>query len=279
MELKKSTIVKIDPIYQIVSTYPEVLQYRNSIKDSETGDKSLMLVGGSVTERDACVDYISQLPFSGVDIFSCQVKSKKNSNSKNIGFSANLNFANTIIETIGKNNYNSDGLLCNSRLLVLKCISRTDNKSLYNLAREFAISNNKPNYFVATIGCKDELDYLPGEWRGLFDEIHLTIQNEKPKKKLNFVPKEEVDKLLKVYVEKYPYESRRFIAEKALKEIVKVFAGMACYKKSTLMTQISLIRNKKHDQISDRKFTHKLRLPEVAHNKMDSSANYASLLI
>lgn len=74
-------------------------------------------------------------------------------------------------------------------------------------------------------------------------DISTNIKKNKVDRKI-FPPKKRVDKLLHKLIRKFPYESRTFIVEKAFPLLKKRFADKSMYNKNTLMTRISILKNR-----------------------------------
>lgn len=224
------TNVMIDNLYQIVSKFPEILEYRKSLESYGGGlDQYLMLVGGTITMRDACIDYISSLPFFQVDNLKC---SGLNKNELKEQF---LNNKDKVSFFQGKKKE-----IYNSKLFVLKDIFYFDK----NILSEFLQSIIKSNFLVVTTDSKLELTSLPLVLKKKFKMVDISINTKKNKvDRENFPAKNQVNKLLQQFIGKYPDKSRAFIVDKAFPLIQKRFTDKSMYNKSTLMTRISLLKN------------------------------------
>ena len=220
-------------LYQIVSKFPGVIEYREKLLCCGGNlKKYLLLVGGTITIRDACIDYISSLPFLGVDKLMCSGL------SMSILKEQFLSLDNKATEH-HLNNQNKD--VFNSKLLVLNDIFCFDKNILIEFFRSVLNSND----LIATISTKAELDKLPLVLRKKFKVVDISTNNKKVKlTRDNYPPKYEIDNLLKGFIEKFPNRSRRIIVSKAFPVIKKKFAGKSMYKKSTLITRVSMLRNR-----------------------------------
>lgn len=223
-------------LYQIVSKFPEVLEYRESLESfSCCIDQYLMLIGGTVTMRDACIDYISSLPFSKVDKLKCS------SLDKNILEKQFIEDKTT--DSVIKNRKKK---IYDSKLFVLKDIFYFDK----NILNNFLKSINKSNFLVVTIDSKTELLKLPLIFQKKFKMVDISTGSRKKDKvdRENFPSRNKVDSLLQEFIRKYPEKSRPFIVEKAFPLLEKRFAGKSMYNKSTLMTRISILRNQSNEE-------------------------------
>ncbi len=231
------------PLYAIVAKFPKVLEYRTRIEAGDIVNNFLLIVGGSVTERDACIDYISGLSAkksnrsmrSGNDCVTLQ-KLVLNTTINN----ENL-FDPIFLETNRNepSNIRRDG----NKLFVLPGIAKLDRNVLTDLAERLDKSQCKQNFLIATMANNTDLSMLPETCKQMFDEIDITMPKEKEKKRnINYASKEDVDDILRKYVEKNPEKGRQFIVNEALPELKKEFSEDCLYKKSTLMTRISIIR-------------------------------------
>ncbi|MGR3219668.1 MAG: hypothetical protein ACUZ8H_07605, partial [Candidatus Anammoxibacter sp.] len=74
-------------------------------------------------------------------------------------------------------------------------------------------------------------------------EVNLTTLKSK-RRIPNFASKDEIDKILMKYIRRYPYKRRQFVVEKALPELNEVFADKDMYCEGTLITRLSMLRQK-----------------------------------
>lgn len=237
---------KVDPLYQIVSKFPEVIEYRNELENVENDRRYLMLVGGSVTERDACIDYISRLPFSGVNVVSCLHNSKDDLKGNKVHLIGCKNSL-PVSALLATKEEPANNTIYNSRLFVLNNIAYVDNQIL----DEFSDKEYKPNFLIATTGDRGDLWGLPQMLRNMFKEVDISTKkvNLKLAKKI-YAPRDEVDDILEKFIMQYPKATRPFIVKKAMPDLKDAFPGKAMYNKGTLMTRISIIRYKSKDPLS-----------------------------
>ncbi len=229
----------------IVSQFPKILEFRNSLEKNRVVNKYLIIVGGSATERDACIDYIANTPLGNSSA------GKHNGNDgialkKHVIESSNPN-VNLFDAIFSKSGRNEAGMKtdCDNNLFVLRRVANLDDDTLLNLAEKLENHENKPNILIATASNRDELWKLPEQWRQLFDEIDLTRPRPDSRiKKLceNYAPIEEVDVVLLKYAKRYPGKGRKFIVEAALPELRDKFRAYDLQTEGSLITRVSFIR-------------------------------------
>lgn len=231
------TDVILDNLCQIVSKFPEVLEYRNSLENyGGRIDRYLMLVGGTITIRDACIDYISSLPFLGIDKLNCSGLNKN---------TVEQEFLSDTMKAYHLQHQNKE--IYNSKLFVLKDIFCFEKSTLDNLIKAIIQSD----FLVVTTDSKLELGKLPPDLKRKFKMVDISTNRSKSNRK-NFPPKNIVDKLLQKLIIKFPYESRTFIVEKAFPLLQKRFAAKSMYSKNTLMTRVSMLRNRLNRKTTER---------------------------
>ncbi|MGR3317112.1 MAG: hypothetical protein ACUZ8O_01340 [Candidatus Anammoxibacter sp.] len=230
---------KDNPLYKIVSKFPKVIDYRNSLMELERVDKYLMLVGGSATVRSACIDYVSGFSPGMVNNQSSKNKANKILRKEVIDLENLSDLFSNVLQT--NDNKKSGKTRINDKLFVLNNISCRYNNVWIDFEQRFNNSLYKPDFLVATTKNRDELEGLPQKWRSMFEEVNIAPL--KPKVRTpNFAPKKDIDKILKKYMKRYPKKSRAFVVEKALPKIEEIFTGNDIYCKDTLKTRISIIR-------------------------------------
>ncbi|MGR3318425.1 MAG: hypothetical protein ACUZ8O_08080 [Candidatus Anammoxibacter sp.] len=243
MATKKIADNKNDPLYKIVSKFPKVIDYRDNLMEFGRVDKYLMLIGGTYTEREACIDYVSGFSRGRTNNQSCKKIANGILRKEVIDLEDCSDLFATVLQKVS--NKKSGKRMINDKLFILKDISRRHNHLWIEFKQRFNDSLYKPDFLVATTKDRDELDELPQTWRTMFEEVDLAPIKVKPKTRIsNFASKDDIDKILMKYIRRYPYKSRRFVVEKALPKIEEVFAGKDIYSEGTLRTRISIVRQK-----------------------------------
>lgn len=238
-------------LYSIASKFPKVIEYRDKLEYSRSIDRYLMLIGGSITERDACIDYITRPPFEELSVFSSLNNSEKFERviidfAKGSNLSSGLSLTNLQKISDLKLGISS---LNSGKLFVLKGITGGFNDVLHELAHALNHSVKRPNFLIVTVESKYDLKELDQTWEAMFEKIDITTMKKRKACKKNYPSRYDVDTILEHYVKKYPEESRVFIVRKAEPSIKKMFEGKDLYKRSTLITRVSVIRNKLSNSI------------------------------
>ena len=232
---------KSDPLYKIVAKFPKVIEYRNSLMRFERVDKYLMLIGGSYSEREACIDYVSGFSCQASDDQSCRDKADGILKKEVIDLEDCSDLFATVLQKIETRK--SDRMAIDDKLFVLNDISCRHNHVLVEFGHRFSNPLNKPDFLIATTRDRNEVEELPQRWRDMFEEVNLTTLKSK-RRIPNFASKDEIDKILMKYIRRYPYKRRKFVVEKALPELNEVFTDKDMYCEGTLITRLSTVRQK-----------------------------------
>ncbi|MGR3220116.1 MAG: hypothetical protein ACUZ8H_09920 [Candidatus Anammoxibacter sp.] len=238
------TVDKRSALSEIVAKFPQIIAFRNNLVEFGVKvDRYLMLIGGNVAERSACIDFISS--------FSCKKPNSKSCGSKTGGMLKKeviemdgcSDLLATILQKISNNR--ADEITIDDKLFVLNDISCRRNDIWKEFGLRFNNPSLKPAFLVATIKDRNELEEIPQKWRDMFEEVYLPpMRAERRKRIVNFASKAGIDKILMKFIRRYPHKPRRFVVEKALPTINKIFAGRDIYCEGSLRTRISIVKQK-----------------------------------
>ncbi|MGR3317649.1 MAG: hypothetical protein ACUZ8O_04145 [Candidatus Anammoxibacter sp.] len=238
-----------NPLYKIVSKFPKIIDFRNNLEEKKKHRKHLIIGGGGglTTVRDACIDYIRELPFRNVLRTSCFDKDSTELEQE-------ITDLEKEIMTSKRNSLETDSNVLSTRtsfykkLYILDDISNMITYGTTVLKNEFTNHMTKNHLFIVTIrDVKLAEDFLQ-LWPDLFNMIDISPSNKKnnsgPK---HYAPKSEIDEILMRYVKKHPDKHRNHILDLAMPEIEKTFRGQDMYNRNTLKTRISYVRKKSNN--------------------------------
>lgn len=227
-------------IHSIVSKFSEVINYKANIENADSVNNFLMITGGTVTERDACIDYLTEPPFGKLVGLPGLDTNSKEQKKISINFKSKPYQVESFTENI-KNipNLNKSGN--NPKLILLKDVSYSSQSILSSFADLFESLITDQFFIIATTESKEDLKDLPSKLMERFETIHITYQNQKTERK-HFPSKEEIDSILQNFINQYPNKSREFIARRAIPSIQNEFPQNKLYGKNTLISRISNIR-------------------------------------
>lgn len=237
---------RTSPLYSIVSRFPGVVECRDRFIGDGRLDKFLMIVGGTITERDACIDYISGPSSVRLD----------NGHLCDTG-------RGTVVRDffdLKKSGGSCEDVLQKVESVCLKGRRRDDRKLLVihdvanisgdvwsRLEQKFCDGACRPDLVIGTSRDKGVWNGLPDAWRRMFREVVIPDTNTTAKTKgirsgFDFGLRDEVDRILMQFHKKHPANGREFVVKRALPAIRKILAGHQVYAESTLMTRLSVVR-------------------------------------
>ena len=226
-----------DVIYSIVSKFPEIINYRKKIEMSDTVDKFLMIVGGTITERDACIDYLTLPPFGKLVGLPSLDEQKVQAMKEVVDFKNKPFHIEWFIKKIADLKTNN----VVAKLVLLKELSYSSYFVLSGLMNLKKASMDNSIFVIATAGSLNSIARLPLAMIDMFKKFDITNYDVDLSKK-DYPSKEDIDLILIDYMWKYPKQSREFIVRRAIHSIQSEFPDRKLYGKNTLMSRISNIR-------------------------------------
>ncbi len=227
------------PLFKIVSNYPKVVKFRDNIEKKKRFKKHIILAGGSITVRDACVDFVSGHSFNNVVKIPCLDKDISEIKSEIYEYKNGALYS-------GEQQGESTDFF--NTLCVLYDVSEF---ALYDAAGfKNGLMKNivKNNLFVATVKDVNAAKEFSEVCPELFEFVDISSSNKRSKKCYKvYPPGNSVDTILSKYVKKYPDKTRSFIVDSAMPEIEDAFKGKNMHKFASLETRITGIRKKSNN--------------------------------
>lgn len=238
----------LEVINSIVSKISKIIQYRNNLGISKITNNHLMIIGGTVTERDACIDYVTATPF-GKMVGLPKLDLAKTAEQTIIDCKNKPFYIENLMERIAElNNINKSKT--NETLILIKDITEAPSFVLTSLLNFFENFLNQNTFIIVTAESLKKLDFFPPNWEkwiDIFEKIDITTNDGKSKR--YYPSKTKVDNILIDHMRKYPNKPREFIVKHAIPILINKFPESKPYGKNTLISRISNIRKREYETL------------------------------